>query len=114
MRFLLVSDLHYALQHYDWIAGVAPEFDAVVIAGDHLDGHSSVDGNAQIAVLLKSFSGAKPGGGVSHVPRRAPIGRHGCDGRSHQSTRNDPFCAQIAPSPAGHGRGGGSDSADRI
>lgn len=53
MRFLLVSDLHYALQQYDWIAGVAPEFDAVVIAGDHLDGHSSVDGGVQIVVLLK-------------------------------------------------------------
>jgi Icc-related predicted phosphoesterase len=53
MRFLLVSDLHYALQQYDWILGVAPEFDAVVIAGDHLDGHSSVDGGVQIVVLLK-------------------------------------------------------------
>jgi Icc-related predicted phosphoesterase len=53
MRFLLVSDLHYALQQYDWIAAVAPEFDAVVIAGDHLDGHSSVDGGVQIVVLLK-------------------------------------------------------------
>jgi Icc-related predicted phosphoesterase len=53
MRFLLVSDLHYALQQYDWIAGVAPGFDAVVIAGDHIDGHSSVDGNVQIVVLLK-------------------------------------------------------------
>jgi Icc-related predicted phosphoesterase len=53
MRFLLVSDLHYALQQYDWIATVAPAFDAVVIAGDHLDGHSSVDGGVQIVVLLK-------------------------------------------------------------
>jgi Icc-related predicted phosphoesterase len=53
MRFLLVSDLHYALQQYDWITAVAPEFDAVVIAGDHLDGMSSVDGGVQIVVLLK-------------------------------------------------------------
>jgi Icc-related predicted phosphoesterase len=53
MRFLLVSDLHYALQQYDWILAVAPEFDAVVIAGDHLDGASSVDGGVQIVVLLK-------------------------------------------------------------
>jgi len=53
MRILLVSDLHYALQQYDWITGVAPEFDAVVIAGDHLDGQSSVDGGVQIVVLLK-------------------------------------------------------------
>jgi Icc-related predicted phosphoesterase len=55
MRFLLVSDLHYALQQYDWTTAVAPQFDAVVIAGDHLDGHSSVDGNVQIVVLLKCF-----------------------------------------------------------
>jgi Icc-related predicted phosphoesterase len=53
MRFLLVSDLHYALQQYDWTAAVASEFDAVVIAGDHLDGHSAVDGSVQIVVLLK-------------------------------------------------------------
>jgi Icc-related predicted phosphoesterase len=53
MRFLLVSDLHYALQQYDWITTVAPDFDVVVIAGDHLDGHSSVDGGVQIVVLLK-------------------------------------------------------------
>jgi Icc-related predicted phosphoesterase len=53
MRFLLVSDLHYALQQYDWTLAVAPHFDAVVIAGDHLDGHSSVDGGVQIVVLLK-------------------------------------------------------------
>ena len=55
MRFLLVSDLHYALQQYDWTTAVAPQFDVVVIAGDHLDGHSSVDGNVQIVVLLKCF-----------------------------------------------------------
>jgi Icc-related predicted phosphoesterase len=53
MRFLLVSDLHYALQQYDWTTAVAPEFDAVVIAGDHLDGASSVDGGVQIVVILK-------------------------------------------------------------
>ena len=52
MRFLLVSDLHYALQQYDWTTAVAPGFDAVVIAGDHLDGASSVDGGVQIVVIL--------------------------------------------------------------
>jgi hypothetical protein len=31
MKFLLVSDLHDALQEYDWIGTVAPAFDAVVI-----------------------------------------------------------------------------------
>ena len=53
MRFLLVSDLHYALKQYDWTAAVASEFDVVVIAGDHLDILSSVDGSIQVVVILK-------------------------------------------------------------
>src|SRR5471030_402616 len=53
MRFLLVSDLHYALKQYDWTAAVASDYDVVVIAGDHLDIASSVDGGVQIVVILK-------------------------------------------------------------
>ena len=53
MRFLLVSDLHYELRHYDWTTAVASEFDAVVIPGDHIDGTSGVDGSVQIVVILK-------------------------------------------------------------
>jgi Icc-related predicted phosphoesterase len=53
MKFLLVSDLHYALKQYDWTTAVAPNFDVVVIAGDHLDIASSVDGSVQVVVILK-------------------------------------------------------------
>ncbi len=53
MKFLLVSDLHYALKQYDWTAAVASDFDAVVIAGDHLDVSGHVAGNVQIVVILK-------------------------------------------------------------
>jgi Icc-related predicted phosphoesterase len=53
MKLLLVSDLHYALKQYDWTAAVASNFDVVVIAGDHLDIVSSVDGGVQIVVILK-------------------------------------------------------------
>jgi Icc-related predicted phosphoesterase len=53
MKILLVSDLHYALKQYDWTATVASNFDVVVIAGDHLDIVSSVDGGVQIVVILK-------------------------------------------------------------
>src|SRR5471030_1460409 len=53
MRFLLVSDLHYALQQYDWTVAVASQFDVVVVAGDHLDIASCVDGGVQIVVILK-------------------------------------------------------------
>jgi Icc-related predicted phosphoesterase len=53
MRILLVSDLHYALKQFDWAAAVAPDFDVVVFAGDHLDISGQLDGSVQILVLLK-------------------------------------------------------------
>lgn len=53
MRVLLVSDLHYALKQYDWTAAAAPAFDLVVIAGDHLDIGSALDGGVQVMVILK-------------------------------------------------------------
>jgi Icc-related predicted phosphoesterase len=53
VKILLVSDLHYVLKQYDWTAAVASNFDVVVIAGDHLDIASSVDGSVQIVVILK-------------------------------------------------------------
>ncbi|ODT89169.1 metallophosphoesterase [Phenylobacterium sp. SCN 70-31] len=53
MRILLVSDLHYALKQYDWTLTAAPDFDVVVIAGDHLDISSPLDGSIQVVVILK-------------------------------------------------------------
>ena len=53
MKLLLVSDLHYALKQFDWIVSVAPDFDVVVIAGDHLDISGQLDGSVQIVVILK-------------------------------------------------------------
>jgi len=53
VKLLLVSDLHYALKQYDWTASVAPDFDVVVIAGDHLDIAGQLDGAVQITVILK-------------------------------------------------------------
>ena len=55
MRLLLVSDLHYSLPLFDWVAGVADNFDVVVMAGDHLDLASLVDGRAQTTVVRKYF-----------------------------------------------------------
>ena len=51
MRILLVSDLHYALPQFDWVVGVATDFDLVVAAGDHLDIASSVPLEAQCLVV---------------------------------------------------------------
>jgi Icc-related predicted phosphoesterase len=53
MRILAVADLHYSLPQYDWLLGVAGEFDVVVLAGDHLDLSSLVDFRAQILVVCK-------------------------------------------------------------
>lgn len=52
MRYLVSSDLHYTLPQLDWIAEQAPEFDAVVLAGDHLDAAGHADLNAQIAMTV--------------------------------------------------------------
>src|SRR3954447_16279554 len=53
MRILLVSDLHYTLKQFDWVASVAADYELVVVAGDHLDISSIVEPDAQIAVVLE-------------------------------------------------------------
>jgi Icc-related predicted phosphoesterase len=53
VRVLLVSDLHYSLKQLDWVLAAAPDFDVVVLAGDHLDIASRVAPDAQIAVVLE-------------------------------------------------------------
>ena len=56
MRILLTSDLHYTLRQYDWLIGAAAHFDAVVIAGDHIDAQLPVPSAVQIAALSASFT----------------------------------------------------------
>jgi Icc-related predicted phosphoesterase len=56
MRVLLTSDLHYKLRQYDWLIDAAQGFDAVVIAGDHIDTQSPVPGSVQIAALRACFT----------------------------------------------------------
>src|SRR5262245_17612762 len=55
MKCLVVSDLHYSLKQFDWVAEVAANFDLVVIAGDHLDISGDVDGHVQSAVVMNYF-----------------------------------------------------------
>ena len=52
MKILVVSDLHYALKQYDWTAAATPDFDLVIIAGDHLDIAGQLGGGVQIVVIL--------------------------------------------------------------
>jgi len=56
MRILLTSDLHYELRQYDWLIAAASRFDAVVIAGDHIDAFLPVPTAVQIAALSASFT----------------------------------------------------------
>jgi Icc-related predicted phosphoesterase len=56
MKILLTSDLHYKLRQFDWLLHVASDFDAVVIAGDHIDAQSSLPGAVQIAALSATFA----------------------------------------------------------
>lgn len=51
MQLLVASDLHYTLPQLDWILAQAPGFDAVVLAGDHLDISSAVPLESQIVVI---------------------------------------------------------------
>ena len=53
MRCLVVADLHYSLPQFDWVVNNAARFDLVIIAGDHLDLSSLVDGRAQTVVISK-------------------------------------------------------------
>lgn len=51
MKCLLVADLHYALKQFDWLRGVAGDYDVVVLAGDLLEISSSVEKRTQIVVV---------------------------------------------------------------
>jgi Icc-related predicted phosphoesterase len=85
VRLLLVSDLHYALPQYDWVTQVAPEYDVVVIAGDHLDvsGHAALEAqSAAIIALLGRLAG-----------RTTVVA---CSG-NHDLTGHDPSGEKAAP-----------------
>ena len=56
MRLLLTSDLHYKLRQYDWLIGVAAQFDVVVVAGDHIDAFLPVPSEVQIAALSATLA----------------------------------------------------------
>ncbi|NIP38349.1 MAG: phosphohydrolase [Candidatus Dadabacteria bacterium] len=56
MKCLIVSDLHYRLNHYDWVLKESANFDLVVIAGDLLDVGSIASPKAQITVVTKYLS----------------------------------------------------------
>ncbi|KQP18213.1 metallophosphoesterase [Pseudorhodoferax sp. Leaf267] len=77
MRILLASDLHYKLRQYDWLMGAAPHFDAVVVAGDHVDDISGLPVDVQIAALSASLAA---------LARQAPL--LVCSGNHDLNARN--------------------------
>lgn len=52
-RVLVVSDLHFGLRQYDWLADQASKYDLVIIAGDLLDIAGHLDLDSQITVVGK-------------------------------------------------------------
>jgi Icc-related predicted phosphoesterase len=53
MKILAVSDLHFGLAQFDWVAQQAEQYDLVIIAGDLLDIGGHLDLDSQIAVVVK-------------------------------------------------------------
>lgn len=84
MKILLVADLHYALKQYDWTAAVAPDYDLVVIAGDHIDIAGALSGNVQVVVIL------------NYLRRMAAQGRLIVSSGNHDLDRRDPGGEKIA------------------
>ncbi|MDX6284753.1 MAG: hypothetical protein QOG53_238 [Frankiales bacterium] len=77
MKILLVSDLHYRLRQFDWIATAADDVDVVVIAGDMLDIRSAVPLEAQalaVSAQLRDLALLKP--------LLTSSGNHDLDGRN--------------------------------
>ena len=56
MRILLTSDLHYRLRQIRLAVRRGGGFDAVVIAGDHIDAFSALPGSVQIAALSATYA----------------------------------------------------------
>ena len=77
MKCLLVADLHYVLQQYDWMADVVDDYDVVVIGGDLLDVSGFVDGRVQIVVILKYLRRL-----LSHTRLLVCSGNHDLDARN--------------------------------
>lgn len=55
MKILVVSDLHYSLKQFDWLASSARDYDLIIIAGDLMELASPVDSDTQAVVLEQYF-----------------------------------------------------------
>ena len=99
MRILLTSDLHYKLRQYDWLIGAAAGFDAIVIAGDHIDAFLPVPGAVQIAALSASLPRWRRRAGCSCAPA-ITISTRGTTRARRRPTGLPPCAAPRSPSMA--------------
>ncbi len=53
MKILAVTDLHFGLKQFDWVAEQAERYDLVIIAGDLLDMGGHLDLDSQITIVVK-------------------------------------------------------------
>ncbi|MBG1233445.1 metallophosphoesterase family protein [Aestuariivirga litoralis] len=98
MRCLIVADLHYSLPQYDWLVAQAPRYDLVIIAGDHIDMSSAVDGRAQMVVVGKYLDLLKEKTQVYTCS-----GNHDLDGRDSEGEKVSQWINEL------NSRGIGSD-----
>ncbi len=84
MKLLFVSDLHYALRQFDWLAAQAANYDVAVIGGDLLDLGSVLDLEVQILVVEKYLARI---GELTQL--LVCSGNHDCDARS---AANESIC----------------------
>ena len=90
MRCLITADLHYSLKQFDWLIRVAPDFDVVVLAGDHLDMFSTVDGRAQILVVSKYLERL-----ASTTQLLVSSGNHDLDGQDSEGERRSEWIRKL-------------------
>jgi len=91
VRYLIASDLHYELPQLDWIASQAGEFDAVVLAGDHLDVVGRAEINAQISLMLAYLDRL-----AEHTTVIAISGNHDLDRRLPDGEKTAGWLAETA------------------
>jgi len=90
MKILVVSDLHYALPQYDWLAKNAARFDLVIIAGDLMEMASAVDPEVQSTVVGQYFRRI-----CREVPMVVCSGNHDLLA-DHEGTRSAEWLGELA------------------
>lgn len=89
VRLLLVSDLHYALPHFDWVLDRSADFDLVVLAGDSLDLSSGVPLESQIVVVRTYLRKL-----AATTTTIASSGNHDLTGRNDHGEKSAPWLDQ--------------------